>query len=251
VALDRTHTRFFKVTVGDVEELTDLIQPATRGGKFHGDRADAPGWSEHDYHNRIREERHRHAAAVSDEISRLLAQGDWLGVVLGGPARVTADQVRFLPRHLQGRVLQSVRLNPTAIGEREIRQIGVTARDVARGQRVRAHLEEYEEALGSGWAVSGTRAALRAIGNGEARVLLVGAGLSGLAYRCAGSGRLAVTAGDCRGEGEPVPVLDIADEVIEEAIGQRVEVVLVDDPAAARKLDGLGAVLRFRSPRGG
>jgi peptide subunit release factor 1 (eRF1) len=60
-----------------------------------------------------------------------------------------------------------------------------------------------------------------------------------------------VTAGDCRGEGEPVLVLDIADEVIEEAIRQRVEVVLVDDPAAARKLDGLGAVLRFRSPRGG
>ena len=68
-AVDRTHARFFRVTVDDVEELTGLTLPATRGGKFHSDRADSPGWGEHDYHNRIREERHRHAAAVADRLA--------------------------------------------------------------------------------------------------------------------------------------------------------------------------------------
>ena len=44
-----------------------------------------------------------------------------------------------------------------------------------------------------------------------------------------------------------VPVRDIVDEAIEDAMRQRVEVVVVDDVAMAGKLDGLGAVLRFQS----
>jgi peptide subunit release factor 1 (eRF1) len=59
-----------------------------------------------------------------------------------------------------------------------------------------------------------------------------------------------MAAGDCRGEGEPDPVLDVIDEAIEDAMRQRVEVVVVDDLSAAGKLDGLGAVLRFRARPG-
>jgi len=247
-ALDRTHARFFRVTVDDVEELPCLTMPAHRGGKFHSDRGDAPGWGEHDYHNRIREERHRHAAAVADRLSELLAQDTWLGIVLSGPARATSDQTRFLPGVLQQRVLHSAHINPTAVSEQKIREVGLAARDAARMHRTSARVEEYETALGTGWAVSGARATLRALANGQARLLLVRAGLVGNGFRCAASGRLTMAATDCRGEGEPVPVRDIVDEAIEDAMRQRVEVVVVDDLSVGGKLDGLGAVLRFRSP---
>ena len=247
-AIDRTHTRFFRVTVDEVEELTGLTMPARRGGRFHGERGDAPGWGEHDYHNRMREERHRRAAAVADRLGALLAQGSWLGIVLGGPARVTNEQVRFLPSVLQHRVLSAVHLNPTALPEQKIREVSLAARDVAHQRRTAARVEEYETALGNGWAVSGARATLRALADGQARVLLVRAGLSGNGFRCAASGRLTMAATDCRGEGEPVPVRDVVDEAIEDAMRQRVEVVVVDDLSVGGKLDGLGGVLRFRSP---
>ncbi len=247
-AVDRTHARFFRVTVDDVEELTCLALPATRGGRFHSDRADSPGWGEHDYHNRIREERHRHAAAVADRLAELVAKGQWLGIVLGGPARVTGEQARFLPAGLQQRVLSSVHLNPTALPEQKIREVSLAARDAAREHRTSVRVEEYETALGTGWAVSGARATLHALANGQVRSLLVRAGLSGQGFRCAASGRLTMGAAECRGEGEPVPVRDIVDEVIEDAMRQRIEVVVVNDLSAAGKLDGLGAVLRFRSP---
>ncbi len=247
-ALDRTHARFFRVTVDDVEELSCLTLPATRGGKFHSDRADAPGSGEYDFHNRIREERHRHAAAVAGRLAELLAQGTWLGIVLGGPARTISDQTRFLPGALQQRVLYSAHINPTAVTEQKIREVSLAARDAAREHRTSVRVEEYETALGTGWAVSGARATLHALANGQVRLLLVRAGLSGPGFRCATTGRLTMGAVECRGEGEPVPVRDIVDEAIEDAMRQRIEVVVVNDLSVTGKLDGLGAVLRFRSP---
>jgi peptide subunit release factor 1 (eRF1) len=64
-------------------------------------------------------------------------------------------------------------------------------------------------------------------------------------FRCADSGRLALGERDCRGEGNPIPVLDVIDEAIEEALRQGVDIdVLYDDIAA--EVDGLGAIFRFR-----
>ena len=60
------------------------------------------------------------------------------------------------------------------------------------------------------------------------------------------SGRLALTERDCRGEGEPVPVLDVVDDAIEEALRQRVDVNVVYEPEARDAIDGLAGLLRFR-----
>jgi peptide subunit release factor 1 (eRF1) len=242
--LDRTHARFFRVAIDDVTELPCLVDTARRGGKYHSDRKDAPGWGEHDYHDRIREERHRHAAAVAERLATEMADGPWLGMVLAGPARVTSEQARFLPHPLQGMLLDSARLNPTAVTELQLRQVADAARSSALRRRTKALVAEFQDALGTGWAVAGPRAALRALARGQARLLLLQAGVSGAGFRCGADGPLVATTLDCRGQGEPVRVRDLADETIEEALRQRVEVALVDEPVA--ELRGIGAVLRFR-----
>jgi peptide subunit release factor 1 (eRF1) len=78
------------------------------------------------------------------------------------------------------------------------------------------------------------------------RTLLVRSDLKGSGFRCTASGRLVLAKGDCGGEGEPRPVLDVVDEAVEEALRQGIEVIVVHDPAAAEAIDGLAAVLRFR-----
>ena len=65
-------------------------------------------------------------------------------------------------------------------------------------------------------------------------------------FRCSGSGRLALTERDCRPEGEPIPVLDVVDDAIEEALRQGVDVNVVFEPEARDAIEGLAGLLRFR-----
>src|SRR5438445_2559934 len=70
-ACDRNGARFFEVTAFDVAQLPALRAAASRTGKFHGQRQAkrggvlAGGFGEHNYHMRIREEKHRHYANVA------------------------------------------------------------------------------------------------------------------------------------------------------------------------------------------
>jgi peptide subunit release factor 1 (eRF1) len=245
-ALDRAHVRFFAVEPFAVTELPGLVPTATRGGKFHSDRADSPGWGEHDFHNRIREERHRLSGLVARQLATLLREGAWQGVVLAGPSRATGDLMRFLPTILRERIIGVVRLNPTAVTASEVR----TAAQRARAEWIERHemalVAELREAMGTGWATLGPRSTLKALHHGQVRVLLVREGESIPGYRCSESGRLVLTRADGRGEGDPIPVPDVVNEALEEAIGQDVQVVLLQDPEAIQKLGGMGALLRFR-----
>ena len=87
---------------------------------------------------------------------------------------------------------------------------------------------------------------LQALSRGQVRTLLVHADASEPGFRCGDSGRLARTERECRGEGEPVPVLDVVDDAIEEALRQGVDVNVVYEPEARDAIDGLAALLRFR-----
>ena len=126
VALDRAHARFFDVGPTATLELASLRSPATRGGKFHSDRADAPGRGESAYHGRLHEEERRHIAGVA---ARLVALDTDPAVefVLMGPDNLTRALRRALPRSLDGRCIGTAhldfkRLTP-AIVQREARRL--------------------------------------------------------------------------------------------------------------------------------
>jgi hypothetical protein len=244
--VDRTHARFFEVTAFGVSELSGLNLPATRGGKYHSDRADSPGWGERDFHHRIREERHRHAAAVAQRLSALVVEQPSQGIVLAGPVRTTNEQRRFLPRDLAGRVLGTVRLNPTAATAADVRRAALEVRASWERSHEASLISELDQAVGAGWGVNGARPTLRALARGQVRVLVVPAGQAGHGYRCAESGRLVLTQGDCRGEGDAVQVPDLVGEAVDGALQQRVEVVVIDEPELKKRVDGLAALLRFR-----
>ena len=88
-AYDRTSARFFKVTASGVRELPGLAAPdATRPGKFHGQGSPA-AWGpnagvggEHNFHQRIKEEKHRHFAQVAQRLFDLTKGGRVRGVAL-------------------------------------------------------------------------------------------------------------------------------------------------------------------------
>jgi peptide chain release factor subunit 1 len=245
VVLDRTSARFFEVTAWATRELTGLRADSTRGKRFHGDQ-DGPGWGEHTYNNRIRQEKQRHLDAIARELFALDRASPAHGIVVAAPGPEARALEPFLHNYLVERLLGTARLNPTEATLASVHGATLAVREAWERATERSLVHEMAEATGSGWAVNGMTATLRALLRGQARSLLVHADAGQPGFRCGASGRLALTERDCRGEGEPVPVLDVVDEAIEEALRQGVDVNVVYEPEAQDAIDGLAALLRFR-----
>jgi len=243
---DRRHARFFEVTPEGSTELPAAVVISTRGGKFHSDRGDAPGWGEHDYHQRLEQEHHRHYANVAQRLEELVAHRRVRGIVLTGTTEHTSALRRFIPANLAHMVLGVAKLNPTAVNAAELRATALQVAEEHDRQALTTELEALDEAVGSGWAVNGPRETLRALHRGQVRTLFVREDLEGRGFRCSATNRLVLARSDCGNEGDPRPVRDLVDESIEESLRQRVRVVMVLECPAAVAVDGLAATLRFR-----
>jgi peptide subunit release factor 1 (eRF1) len=245
VVLDRTAARFFEVTAYDATELPGLRANSTRGKRFRGD-THGPGWGEHTYNNRIREEKQRHFEAVAHELFAIDRRQPAHGIVLAGTGPEAAAVEPFLHNYLVERVLGTARLNPKEATPARVHEATLAVREAWERDSERALVREMQEALGSGWSVNGMTPTLRALSRGQVRALLVHADAGEPGFRCADTGRLAITERDCRGEGDPIPVLDVVDDAIEEALRQGVDVNVVYEPEARDAIEGLAGLLRFR-----
>ncbi|HET6797239.1 MAG TPA: hypothetical protein VFH40_08780 [Gemmatimonadales bacterium] len=245
VVLDRKSARFFEVTAYETRELSGLRADSTRGKKFHGDQ-DGPGWGEHTYHNRIRQEKQRHYESIARELFALDRRHPAHGIVLAGPGPEAGAVEPFLHSYLAERLIGTARLNPKDASLATVHQTTLAVRE-SHERTTELHLvHEMNEGIGTGWGVNGLKPTLRALARGQVRSLLVNADAGEPGFRCGDSGRLALTERECGGEGEPVPVLDVVDDAIEEALRQGVDVNVVYQSEARDAIDGLGALLRFR-----
>jgi peptide subunit release factor 1 (eRF1) len=143
-------------------------------------------------------------------------------------------------------VLGTARLNPKEATPARVHEATLVVREAWERDSERALVHEMQEALGSGWSVNGMTPTLKALSRGQVRALLVHADAGEPGFRCGDTGRLTIAERECRGEGEPIPVLDVVDDAIEEALRQRVDVNVVYEPQARDAIEGLAGLLRFR-----
>jgi peptide subunit release factor 1 (eRF1) len=247
VLVDRNHGRFFDVSAGGVEELPGLAPRASRGGKYRSDRHDAPGWGEHDYQMRLRTEAQRHHAAIGDTVARTAQARPIAGIAILGPSEHCQGVAGFLPRSAAKLLLGVARLNPTAATLDQVARATWLLQGQLERQDEAKLVEDIEEGVPTGWATNGARDTLRALALGQVRTLVVPDPQTGGGYRCAATGRLVLAPSDCRGEGSPEPIVNLVDAAIDDALRQRADVVVVDDPDLIGRIEGLAAVLRFRA----
>jgi peptide subunit release factor 1 (eRF1) len=245
VVLDRMGARFFEVTAYDTQELPSLRADSTRGKRFHSDKAGTM-WGEHTYHNRIRTEKQRHYEAIARQLFNIDRRHPAHGIVIAGTGTDAGAVEPFLHNYLVERVIGTARLNPKDATPAAVHAATLAVREAWERQSERTLAHEMLESFGKGWAVNGIDPTLRALARGQVRSLLVDADASEPGFRCGDSGRLARTERECRGEGEPVPVLDVVDDAIEEALRQGLDVNVVYEPEAREAVQGLAALLRFR-----
>jgi len=246
VVLDRTSARIFEVTAFGAEEVEDIRADNTRGGRFHSERRDSPGKGEATYHNRIREEKHRHFATIAERLFDLHRRRPVHGVVLAGPGKEGGAVAAFLHPYLAERLMGVISLNPKEVKPAVVYEATLATRTAFEREAEREITHGLKDALGAGWAVDGIDETLRALGRGQVRTLLVDADAQGPGFRSNRTGRLAAREAELRADGDVHPVIDLVDDAIEEALRQRVEVEVLYDDSARAAINGLAGLLRFR-----
>jgi peptide chain release factor subunit 1 len=225
---------------GRIFTETDVM----RGGRFHGpSRWDLTG--EHAYHNRIQNEKKRHLEAVARTLFELDRASPGHQVVVAGAGNDAAALEPFLHNYVADRLIGLAKLAPKDASPANVHQLTMDVRAAHTRASENRHVAELKEGLGTGWAVTGVRETLKALGQGQVRTLLVNDGETLPGFRSMATGRLAVGAVDLRGDGDVVPTLDVIDDAIEEALRQRVALDVVHDEGRA-DIDGLAALLRFK-----
>ncbi|NIM51548.1 MAG: hypothetical protein GTN62_12110 [Gemmatimonadales bacterium] len=250
---DRTSGRFFQVTAFGIEELPSLAAgDATRAGRFHGGpsasgrgRGHAAA-GEHNYHQRIREQKQRHYANVAQRLFDASREHSIRGIVLAGMGADAGAVMPHLHPYLAKQVLGATKLNPKTASPAEVMEAVLAVRRDSEREWETEHVRALYEGLGTGWAVNGLEPALRALAHGQVRTLLVDPTVEQVGFRCTQTGRLSAGPDGCRGEGDAEPVADVVDEAIEEALRQGCHVEVVEDSKVRTQVDGLAALLRFK-----
>lgn len=245
VVLDRSSARFFEVGAFEARELTSITSPASARGRYHASGKDS-NWGEHTYNNRIREQKQRHYELVARRLFELDRQQPAHGVVIGAVGNEATALEPFLHTYLVERVLGTVKLNPRNLSPSEVHAAVLGVREDYERATERQLVEDVANSLGSGWAVNGVPETLAAMGRGQVRSLLVNADAAMPGFRSAETGRLALAEKDLEGEGPTLPVIDVIDDAMEDALRQSVDLNVVFEPEARGRVDGLAALLRFR-----
>ncbi len=245
VVLDRSSARFFEVGAFSARELTSITSPASARGRFHASGRDSNG-GEHTYNSRIREQKQRHFELVARHLFELDRREPAHGIVIAAVGPDAAALEPFLHAYLVERVIGTIKLNPKTVTAPQVHQAALGVREAYERATELQLVDDVANALGSGWAVNGVSDTLAAMARGQVRSLLVDADAAMPGFRASETGRLALTERELRGEGTPIPVIDVIDDAIEDALRQSVQLNVVFDPAARGRTDGLAALLRFR-----
>ncbi len=244
--VDKTGASLFEVTAFEARKIGDIEAATRKGGRFHTDRHGAPGFGEHGFNNRLRHEREQLFDALAGRLFDLDRREPVRGIILAS-AGPEADSLRmFLHPYVAGKVVGTGRMARRGASVGAVHALALDVRETFERKLERHLVAEMLLGQGSGWSVNGIAPTLEALAKGQVRTLLVRADASVPGFRCAATGRLSLSARDCRGLGNAVPVPDVIDDSIEEALRQRVDLDVVFEPDAAETINGLAGLLRFR-----
>ena len=244
--VDKNGATIYEVTAFEARKIGEFEAAKRKSGRFHPDRHEAPGLGEHGFHNRLRHEREQLFDAVATRLFDLDRREPVRGIVLASAGN-EADALRmFLHPYVAGKVVGSIRMTRQKATLATVHATTLETREVFERKLERHLVAEMLLGQGSGWSVNGIGPTLDALSKGQVRTLLVRADASVPGFRCGATGRLTLNARDCKSLGDAVPVPDVIDDAIEEALRQRVDLDVVFEPDAAETINGIAALLRFR-----
>jgi len=264
VLVDRKKARLFRITLNRAQEILGYLSPESeRSTKFQagegtfrqrvstsaGGEGVAQGYGEYSFQRMIENEMHQHLKNVSDKLFNYYKEDKFQWLIIGGPEKLRVDFSNHLHTYLRKREIGAITVDVDFVKPDTLVEESLDLLETMRSEKQKRLIEEFEEKLGSRLAFNGLEPTLRALMRGQARILLVSDGFSREGYRCPDSGFLTLEEREdlCPEGVKPVRVIDIVDEAIEEALGQKAEVEIVVDQELKKKIQGVGAILRYIS----
>lgn len=263
LVIDKHKARFFNLTLDGVQELSGFLFPGAsrthkfkpQDGKFKqrvssssGDRMMSQGYGEYTFNRTIENDVQQHFKYVSDRVFEYSKDNkvDWL--ILGGSDDVVQDLSNHIHSYLKPKLLGNIKLDIDTIKTDKLFDLSMNLLDDLRYKNNCKLLEEFEEKLSSGLAVNGIESTLNSLYNGQTRTLLINEGFAQPGFICPKSKLLILdnNQSPCPENQEPNKIQDIVDYIIEEAYSQKCEVDIVYDSKLKEKIDGMGAILRFK-----
>ncbi len=255
--IDRKKARLFRINLNGPSEVAEYFySKATRRAKFRtqegrsisGGERYAHGYGEYGFQRMIEDELHQHLKHVADETFSYYKDNKFNWLIAGGGEKYVGDFINHLHTYLREKLLGTVPVDVNTVKPSEIMEIALDLMERKERETEKKIIREFEENMPHGLCVSGVKGTLSALMKGQVRMLLFVHDFSHPGFRCPQS-RYLVTEDreDLCPEGQkPIPIRDVVDEAIEEALGQGSEVKMIFDERAKTKIGGIGAILRFK-----
>lgn len=261
--IDRKKARIFRLEPEGCHEILDFFYPeASRTKKFKstegkfnqrlspttGTGSLVQGYGEHGFHRTIDNEIHQHYKYVADKVFYYFNENKFDFLVLGGTEKNISEFSHHLHSYLQRRLIGTIRADVTKSKPSQVAEMTIDAIKTFNTKKEKNILKEFEEKLCTKHAVNGLSSSLKALGRGQVKTLIVDEGFSSPGFICPQTGILVINKrkGICPEDFEPVGVVDIVNDAIEEASRQKSEIEILRRRGARKKIDGIGAILRYK-----
>ncbi len=260
--IDRKKARIFRLEPDGAHEILDFIYPgASRTTKFSSPEGKfkqklspgtgtgnlVQGYGEHGFHRTIENEIHQHYKYITDKLFAYYNENKFNLLVLGGTDKNISEFSHHLHSYLRDKLAGTITADVNKIKPYQLIEETLEVLEIKKAEKQKKLLEELEEKATSGLTVKGISATLKALAKGQVRVLFIEEGFSSPGFICPESGVLFTEKQDLCPEGiEPVAVVDVVDDAMEEAFRQNAEIEILFNKETAKKIDGIGAILRFK-----
>jgi peptide chain release factor subunit 1 len=242
VLVSRRHARIF---TGEADSLAETLE---HEDAVHGQH-DQGGWSQPRYERSVEKEVDDHLRAVAEIIEQRCRGRGFDRLALGGPPEIVPRIEGMLSEPVLARLAPGrVEVDVSSAGESEIRT--AVARLVEEDDRrsEREALDRMAAGIGTGGrGAGGPEDTVSALNERRVETLLLEPRFDGKADRCLSCGLLLLeTSGRCPADGgELEHVEHLREAVVEAALAQGADVMIVRHHPDLGPLRGIGAVLRF------
>ncbi|RUM32353.1 MAG: peptide chain release factor 1 [Aquifex sp.] len=268
--VDRKHIRYFLMDITGIAEKLDFLEPmTTRAHRFHSGgallkgaegtfqyrmpaRGAAPNVVQHGvgewrFHTRLKEEWHRILKLASDALFEEWKRVYFDKLIIGGFIEEGLREIEnFLHPYVKEKLVGYIEITPEEATPHQVWEKALDLLWQKDREQEKEVIKELEELKGWGLAVNGTSEVLEMLAIGNVRTLILPEDFEKPGYLCPES-HLAFLKPECPlSEEKPIPISDIVDEALEEALDQKATVEVIIDKELQKKVDGLAALLRFK-----
>jgi peptide subunit release factor 1 (eRF1) len=220
--------------------------------RVHGDvpgQQHQGGWSQANYERSIEKDAMDHLRTVAEIVNQRWLRERFDRVAVGGPQEVVARFEEFLSDEVRGRLVpQKLEVDLTSATDAQVRaevEKLVLADDRRTEEEV---LDRLQDGLGAGSrAAAGIASTLEALNERRVQTLLLAPSFDRVGWRCQSCALLLFEAdGRCPADGQPLERVEhLREAVVEAAVFQDADVIVVRYHEDREPREGIAAVLRF------